>query len=163
MTITRLATALVTTLALGAAACSTRGPAPRSRGDAAPPLAVAIFRPPGRIVRVRVELARDTASRARGLMFRRQLAADAGMAFLFDQEQPHPFWMKNTFIPLDMIFIDGRGTVVGVIHHAEPLTLSPRDIGRPSRTVVEVNAGFARRHGIGAGTSFELQGDQRAP
>ena len=96
-------------------------------------------------------------------MFRRQLAADAGMAFLFDQEQPHPFWMKNTFIPLDMIFIDGRGTVVGVIRNAEPLTLSPRDIGRPSRTVVEVNAGFARRHGIGAGTSFELQDDQRAP
>ncbi|MBK8479635.1 MAG: DUF192 domain-containing protein [Proteobacteria bacterium] len=153
----RVKSALAGALALASLACSARQLAPQPRADAALPLSVAIFRPPGRTVRLRVEVARDPAARARGLMFRQQLAADAGMVFLFEREEQHPFWMKNTLLPLDMIFVDGRGAVVGVVHDTEPMTLTPRDVDRPSRTVVEVRAGFARAHGIGVGTTFELQ------
>lgn len=149
--------ALAAALTLTTGACSTHAPTPQHRPDAALPLAVAIFHPPGRTVRVRVEVARSPAARARGLMFRRQLAADAGMIFLFEREEPHPFWMKNTLLPLDMIFIDGRDRVVGVVRNAEPLTLTPRDVGRASLAVVEVAGGFASARGITEGTAFELQ------
>jgi uncharacterized membrane protein (UPF0127 family) len=101
--------------------------------------------------RFRVELATTPQERARGLMFREHLDDDAGMLFLFDQMEVQSFWMKNTKIPLDMIFLDEEGVIVGIVENAEPLTLTSRSVGRPSRYVLEVNGGTSRRLGIEAG------------
>ena len=106
---------------------------------------------------VRVELARTPQEQERGLMFRRELAEDAGMLFIFRVSDRHAFWMKNTLIPLDMIFIDEGGRVAGLVESAEPLTLTPRDPGVEARYVLEVRGGWARRHGVrpGARVRFE--------
>ncbi|HET6921867.1 MAG TPA: DUF192 domain-containing protein, partial [Anaeromyxobacteraceae bacterium] len=73
-----------------------------------------------------VELAADPAARERGLMFRRELPEGRGMLFVFEEEEEHSFWMKNTLISLDLIFVSGEGRVVGVVSRAEPLSLAPR-------------------------------------
>ena len=69
-----------------------------------------------------VEIAKDEASRARGLMDRRFMPADHGMLFEFEREAPEAFWMKDTYIPLDMIFISRAGVVTNVVANAEPLS-----------------------------------------
>jgi uncharacterized membrane protein (UPF0127 family) len=101
---------------------------------------------------VKVEIAADEASRERGLMFRRDLASDHGMLFIFPDTDYRSFWMHNTLIPLDMIFLDETRTVVGVVANAAPQTDTPRTVGKPSRYVVEVAGGEAGAHGIGPGT-----------
>jgi hypothetical protein len=97
-------------------------------------------------------------------MFRRRMDEDAGMIFLFERSEVQDFWMKNTYLPLDMIFIGSDMRVVGVVEDAQPLTETTRTVGQPSQYVLEVNAGFARRHGIGPGSrvTFEgVEGDDR--
>ncbi len=106
---------------------------------------------------VSVELARTDAERARGLMERRELAPDAGMLFLFDETAEHPFWMKNTLIPLDMLFISDDGLVAGVVARAVPGDLSPRSAGGPSRFVLEVNGGWAAAHGVAVGDRVRFE------
>jgi uncharacterized membrane protein (UPF0127 family) len=106
---------------------------------------------------VSVELARSEEELTRGLMNRRQLAPESGMLFLFSQNEPRAFWMKNTLIPLDMLFIDDGGRVVGLIERAEPLTTSPRDPGVASRYVLEVNGGWAARHGVRPGDRVQFE------
>lgn len=108
--------------------------------------------PDGRRSTFMLEVAKDEAARERGLMFRRELAPDRGMLFVFPEEADHTFWMKNTYIPLDMIFIGSDFRVVGVIKDARPLTLEPRSVGVPSRYVVEVRAHTAEAKGIVPGT-----------
>ena len=80
-----------------------------------------------------VEIARDDASRARGLMDRRFMPADHGMLFEFDREAPAAFWMKNTYIPLDMIFISRAGIVTNIAANAEPLSERVIPSGPPAR------------------------------
>ena len=117
-----------------------------------------VLRPMGRAdARVRVELARTDPERARGLMFRDRLAEDGGMLFVFPTEEQQTFWMKNTYIPLDMIFIAADRHVLGVVERAQPLTETPRSVPGRSKYVLEVNGGYAARHGIGPGTPVELQ------
>ncbi len=106
---------------------------------------------------VAVEIADDDAKRQRGLMFRRELADDRGMIFVFDDEGEHSFWMKDTLIPLDMIFIDEGGRVTGIVARAQPLSLDPRT-GGPSRYVLEVPAGWAARRGVKPGDRVRLVG-----
>jgi uncharacterized membrane protein (UPF0127 family) len=106
---------------------------------------------------VTVELARTDAERARGLMHRSELAEDAGMLFLFGESGDHSFWMKETLIPLDMIFIDDEGRIVGIVERAEPRTLSPRSVGAPSRYVLEVNGGWARSRGVARGDRVRFE------
>ena len=100
---------------------------------------------------VRVELARTDAERARGLMWRERLEPDAGMLFLFDETELHGFWMKNTLIPLDLIFIGEDGRIVGIVESAAPQTETLRDVGAPSRYVLEVNGGWSAARGVRAG------------
>ena len=100
---------------------------------------------------VRVELARTPEERARGLMYRRDLPADTGMLFLFDDTDVRSFWMRNTVVSLDMIFLADDRAVVGVVPNAEPRTDSPRSVGKPSRYVLEVAAGEAFAHAVGPG------------
>jgi uncharacterized membrane protein (UPF0127 family) len=101
---------------------------------------------------LKVEVASDEASRARGLMFRRALEPDRGMIFVFPSTEEHSFWMHNTLIGLDMIFLDDTRAVVGVVANAAPQTDTPRTVGKPSRYVVEVSAGEAAAHAVGPGT-----------
>lgn len=101
---------------------------------------------------VKVEVAADDASRARGLMFRRSLDPDRGMIFVFPNSEEHVFWMRNTLIALDMIFLDDTRAVVGVVANATPQTDTPRTVGKPSRYVLEVGAGEAAAHAVGPGT-----------
>ena len=101
---------------------------------------------------VKVEVARTNAQRARGLMFRQDLPRDHGMLFLFDETAEQTFWMRNTLIPLDMIFLGDDRVVAGVVANAAPRTETPRTVGKQSRYVVEVSGGEAAAHAVGPGT-----------
>lgn len=103
-----------------------------------------------------LEQACDAQAQARGLMFRRSLAATAGMIFIFDADAPRAFWMKNTYIPLDMIFVGSDLRVVGVVPQAEPQSLTERGPKAPSRYVIELAGGTAQRLGIQTGTLVRL-------
>ena len=106
---------------------------------------------------VEVELARTEPERRKGLMDRASLPEDAGMLFIFDASSVQSFWMKNTLIPLDMIFIDDDGLVVGIVEGATPLTLTERTVGKPSRYVLEVNGGWSKAHGVRAGDRVRFE------
>ncbi len=99
----------------------------------------------------RVELAQTDAERGRGLMFRRSLAPDAGMLFDFGRDMPVSMWMKNTYIPLDMLFITSDGRIRRIEHEAAPESLTIRSSGGPVRAVLELAGGTARRLGIRPG------------
>jgi len=105
----------------------------------------------GRTHRFHVEIADNDASRERGLMFRKSLGPDAGMLFDFHSSQYVSFWMKNTLIPLDMVFIDARGTVVNVAANAPPLSEAPIPSDAPVLAVLELRGGRAAELGIQAG------------
>ena len=105
-----------------------------------------------------VEIASDDAERARGLMFRKQMPEMAGMIFVFPETSVHSFWMKNTLIPLDMLFAAADGTIVGIVEGAEPRTLSPRAVETESKYVLEVNGGWCARNGVAAGDRVRLMG-----
>lgn len=105
----------------------------------------------GALLPFRVELADDEGERALGLMFRRSLDADAGMLFVFGRDQPVSMWMKNTYIPLDMLFLAGDGVVVAVAERTIPHSLEVISSPRPVRAVLEVNGGTVARFGIKPG------------
>jgi uncharacterized protein len=98
-----------------------------------------------------VEIAKDEASRARGLMDRRFMPADHGMLFEFEREAPEAFWMKDTYIPLDMIFISRSGVVTHIVANAEPLSERSIPSGPPCMAVLELNGGAAARIGLKVG------------
>lgn len=104
-----------------------------------------------------LELALSRNEQARGLMYRDQMLDDWGMLFIYPEEDHLSFWMKNTLIPLDMIFIDDAGEVVGVVHEAEPQTLAPRSVEGMSRYVLEINGGQAAEYHIDSGARIDLQ------
>ena len=128
----------------------------QGRTGALPLARVTIESPSGRASTVQAEIARTDADRDRGLMFRERLGDGEGMLFVFDEEGDHRFWMKNTLVPLDMIFIDGAGRVVGVVARAAPGTLEPRSAGR-SRSVLEVRGGWAAERGVGPGDRVRVE------
>jgi uncharacterized membrane protein (UPF0127 family) len=107
---------------------------------------------------LKVEVAEDDRSRERGLMWRTSLKDDEGMIFVFPAESVQTFWMKNTLIPLDMLFIGRDGRVVGIVERAEPKTLSPRTVGLPSLYVLEVPGGWTARMGVRAGSVVKMHG-----
>jgi len=111
----------------------------------------------GDMVRVPVELAVTPETRTRGLMYRRNLPSDAGMLFVFPETSQYSFWMKNTPLALDMIFIDEQLRVVGLVENAVPFSLAPLSVGKPSRYVLEVHAGFGKRHHVQAGDQVEFR------
>ena len=98
-----------------------------------------------------VEVMSTEAERAQGLMNRRSLAKDHGMLFDFHRAAPVAFWMKNTFLPLDMIFVGADGKVVSVKHGAKPLDETPIPSGGPTLGVIEVIAGVADAIGVKPG------------
>jgi len=100
---------------------------------------------------VAVEIARSAEERARGLMHRRDLPRDHGMLFIFEESADHTFWMRDTPLSLDMIFLGDDRSVVGVVANAEPRTDTMRSVGKPSRYVLEVAGGEAFAHAVGPG------------
>ena len=98
-----------------------------------------------------IEIANNDATRERGLMDRRYMAADHGMLFEFDREAPVAFWMKNTYIPLDMIFIAPSGVVTHIVANAEPLSERVIPSGGPCVAVLELNGGTAASIGLKVG------------
>ena len=98
-----------------------------------------------------VEMADTDAQREKGLMFRKNLPAGQGMLFDFKREQDVSFWMQNTYIPLDMIFIRGDGSILRIVENAEPLSTRLIPSGGPVLAVLEVIGGTTRKLGIAAG------------
>jgi len=98
-----------------------------------------------------VEIADNDAERAKGLMYRKELPQGQGMLFDFHREQEVSFWMQNTYIPLDMIFIRGDGRILRIAENTEPLSTRLVPSGGPVRAVLEVIGGTARKLGIGPG------------
>ena len=95
--------------------------------------------------RFTVEIARTGRQHSQGLMYRRKLAADAGMLFIYRRVQPVVMWMKNTYIPLDMLFIAGDGRIVTIVERAVPFSVENISSERPVLAVLELNAGTASR------------------
>ena len=104
----------------------------------------------------RVELATTPRQHAYGLMHLPELAPDAGMLFVFDNMAIRRFWMKNTLIPLDILFFDQEGRFVSAVGKAEPGSLTPRSSGGPAKYVLELNGGRMEADGIDAGTTLRL-------
>lgn len=102
--------------------------------------------------RFAVEIADDDRERAQGLMHREHLPSSAGMLFVYDRPQTLSFWMRNTLIPLDLIFIDPTGTVQTIHHSAQPLDETPISGGSGLTHVLEINGGLAKAMGITVGT-----------
>ena len=151
----RLVSAALLALALVASpACRPPPPAPIV---AAAPRAV-LEGPSGRGHVFRLELARTPAEQERGLMFRERHGDDEGMLFVFPDSADRTFWMRNTLLPLDMIFVRDDGVVVGIVASAEPLTTTPRRVGAPSRYVLEVKGGTCAARGIAPGDRVRLEG-----
>ena len=98
-----------------------------------------------------VEIADTELARERGLMFRKELPPGRGMLFDFHRERQVGFWMKNTLISLDMIFIDGRGRIVSIAQDAKPMSEDVIMSGGQVRAVLEVDGGTVRRLGIAPG------------
>jgi uncharacterized membrane protein (UPF0127 family) len=149
---------LLGAIALGAAgaACKTNG----GKSAPSPPAATAptvTIDTGGRQLAFRVEVAVTPSEHERGLMYRQRLDADAGMLFVFEAPRPQVFWMKNTYIPLDMLFIGADRRIVGIVENAVPETETPRQVGAPSQYVLEIGGGLSGRLGIRSGQQVEFR------
>lgn len=107
---------------------------------------------------VEVEVAASRDARTRGLMWREQLAIGTGMLFIFPEEEELSFWMKNTLIPLDMIFISKDRKIVSIQENAEPRTLATRPSAAPAQLVLEVPGGWSQKLGLKAGLPVKVDG-----
>ncbi len=133
--------------------------APAKNPDSRPPTSDPRIILPDNFV-VHVEVASDDPTRQQGLMYRDQLAQDRGMIFLFAQTGSYPFWMKNTLIPLDLIWIDEQKRIVHVSHDVPPCKADPcpsYDPGAFAKTVLEVAGGVAARHGLANGQVLRFE------
>jgi len=125
-------------------------PPPESPKVAAPAGSKVVITTPSGELTVNVEVVSTDAKIERGLMYREHLPPNDGMLFLLPIEKDWAFWMHNTLIPLDMIFIRKDMTIAGVVANAEPRTDTLRKVGEPSVFVLEVNGGYCAQHGVAA-------------
>jgi len=107
-----------------------------------------------------VEVAHTEATRAQGLMYRRILAENRGMLFVFSDVSPRAFWMKNTHIPLSIAYLDENGAIINITD-MKPLTTDTHPSARPAKYALEMNQGWFKKRGIGPGAKVE--GLERAP
>lgn len=131
---------------------------PNGTGPVSSDAAVYLRAHDGQELKVRVELALDFEARRKGLMYRDSMPEDRGMLFVFPVQEEQSFWMKNTYISLDMLFIDEELTIVGIIHEARPRSTTSQTVGVASKYVLEVNGGYCRRHGVREGTKVRFEG-----
>lgn len=112
------------------------------------------------IHRIRAEVANTDESRAEGLMRRKNMPANSGMLFVFDQTAQHCMWMRNTLIPLSVAFLDGQGRIINV-EEMLPLTENNHCAAKPAKFALEMNAGWFKSRGLGAGVP--ISGIDMAP
>ena len=156
------AAALLVAAVAALAACQPAGNTAGSMGSALGPSAAGLEQVPltvtttsGRKHRFTVEVARTEAEQAQGLMNRESLAPDRGMIFVYDPPVAASFWMKNTLIPLDMIFIRADGTVARIEANTAPLSLEPVPAGEQVGAVLELAGGRSAELGITPGAKVE--------
>jgi hypothetical protein len=146
------------TIALLLAACSS----PQQTAPAPPPAPASgprIVLPDG--ATIQVELATDDATRSQGLMYRDHMADDRGMLFLFPESGEYPFWMKNTLIPLDMVWIDDQRRIAHVASNVPPCKADPCPNYPPNanaKYVLELAAGVAAKHHLANGQALRFEG-----
>ena len=139
--------------ALGAAALALVCLAPGGAWAECSPEA-ADLRDPDTELRFRVEVMETPEERSRGMMFREELGQFQAMLFVYERPQPVAFWMRNTLIPLDMLFFDGAGRLARVKSNAQPLDETPVPGGEDIRYVLEINGGLAEELGIDLGAEL---------
>ena len=108
---------------------------------------------------ISVDIADTTEERAKGLMYRKSIPDNYGMFFIFEREQEHDFWMKNTLVPLDMVFFDGNYKVVKIVRSAQPCKKDPCMVystDKPSKYVLEINGGTGDKIGLKEGDGAQL-------
>jgi uncharacterized membrane protein (UPF0127 family) len=132
---------------------------PRGTAPSAPSAKVYLTTPQGEVA-VNVEVVATRPKIERGLMYREHMPPDDGMVFLLGDESDHTFWMHNTLIPLDMIFIRKDMTIAGIVQNAEPKTDTPRKVGETSLYVLEVNGGYCASHGVAANAKVRFENVQ---
>lgn len=135
-------------LLLCALGCSSVPPPEPDAGGEVFRIPVTIEGANGRVT-IQAEVADTSEERSKGLMFREHLGENEGMIFLFPQEAQQSFWMRNTLIPLDMIFIRADRTILGIVENAEPRTDTPRSVPGKSQFVLEIAGGASRGLGLG--------------
>lgn len=108
------------------------------------------------IKRLDIEIADDDYQRETGLMYRKSMQDDRGMLFIFEDEQPRGFYMKNTDIPLDLIFLNAQNKIVSIAKNAQPRNLETIPSEAPAQYVLEVNAGLADQWNLQPGDSLIL-------
>jgi uncharacterized membrane protein (UPF0127 family) len=106
-------------------------------------------------INLEIEIADDEGEIMRGLMDRLSMPENAGMFFIFDKDEPRSFWMKNTYISLDIIYINSNKEIVSIQKYTQPKTTSSIPSEEPAMYVLEVNAGFVDKFGINAGDRIE--------
>lgn len=143
-------------VAMMAAACTTPARDTAGAPDAGPERIPLYIETESGIQRFSVEIADTEAERTQGLMFRTELSDRAGMLFIFENEAPRTFWMRNTLIPLDMIFIRADRRILGIVRDAEPETDTHRGVPGASQYVLELIGGSAARFGIEAGQTVQF-------
>ncbi len=107
------------------------------------------------IVKINIEIALTEAEQQQGLMNRSFMGNDQGMLFIFDVDEPRGFWMHNTIIPLDIIYVNGAMEIVHIAENTEPFSDKSIPSGKPAKYVVEVNAGFCAQYGIKDGCKIQ--------
>jgi uncharacterized membrane protein (UPF0127 family) len=131
---------------------------PAAASTPAPAMPKVFLTSPGGELPISVEIVSTPAAIERGLMFRSHLPPEQGMLFLMDQQKVWSFWMHNTLIPLDIIFISNDMTIAGIAENAEPRTDDLRQVASPSSFVLEVNGGYCAAHKIAAGAKVRFDG-----
>jgi uncharacterized protein len=108
------------------------------------------------IAKIDIEIVDKESERNQGLMYRTRMGEFQGMLFLFDKPGPQAFWMRNTYIPLDIIYVNEKKEVVSIQKNAEVMNDKSLPSSKPAQFVVEVNAGFSERYGIMEGTTIQF-------
>ena len=145
-----LATAGLTSMGPHAASAQAQTAGPEGTPQVLPAEALRVETARGP-VKFRIMVAKTEPQRELGLMFRREMAPDQGMIFDFFTPQPVAFWMHNTILPLDIIFIDKTGRIINIAANAKPFDDTPLPSDSPARAVLEINAGMAAKLGIRPG------------
>jgi uncharacterized membrane protein (UPF0127 family) len=104
-----------------------------------------------------IEIAENDSSREKGLMWRKTMTDEQGMLFIFDKQELHSFWMKNTILSLDIIFVSENNEIVKIQKKAKPYSLESIPSGKPAKFVVEVNGGFSDKYGIKEGDKIKFK------
>lgn len=140
------------------AACQSKEPPPSNPDTFRADGTLTFLRPNGSSIRsIEIEIAADPATRQRGLMYRRQMTLNQGMLFIFDDEDMRSFWMANTPIPLDIMFVGADSQMVNIARRTKPLSQEHVNSTGPAQYVVEVRGGFSERFGLDDSTRIRWQ------